>query len=132
MEIEQVAANLEKHEAICAERWKTIFNKIESMEKGAGDRFNGIEEQVSRVENILLGSAGFLIVTLAGIVISMVTIHQEKIMEMEYSKKDISKSPKVKAVLPEGYELYKKEDYGIQSVMDNMKFLYQKRKHING
>ena len=75
MEIEQVAANLEKHEAICAERWKTIFNKIETMEKGARDRFNGIEEQVSRVENILLGSAGFLIVTLAGVVISMITIH---------------------------------------------------------
>ena len=56
MEIEQVAANLEKHEAICAERWKTIFNKIETMEKGASDRFNGIEEQVSRVENILSGS----------------------------------------------------------------------------
>jgi hypothetical protein len=75
MEIDQVAANLEKHEAICAERWKTIFNKIETMEKGASNRFNGIEEQVSRVENILLGSAGFLIVTLAGVVISMITIH---------------------------------------------------------
>ena len=54
MEIEQVAANLEKHEAICAERWKTIFNKIVSMEKGASDRFNGIEEQVSRIETIFL------------------------------------------------------------------------------
>ena len=75
MEIKQVAANLEKHEAICAERWKTIFNKIETMEKGASNRFNGIEEQVSRVEDILLGSAGFLIVTLAGVVISMITIH---------------------------------------------------------
>lgn len=29
-------------------------------------------------------------------------------MEMEYSKKDISKSPKAKSVLPEGYELYEK------------------------
>ena len=74
MEIKEVAANLEKHEAICAERWKTIFNKIETMEKGASDRFNGIEEQVSRVENILLGSAGFLIVTLAGVVITMLSM----------------------------------------------------------
>jgi len=75
MEIEQVAANLEKHEAICAERWKTIFNKIETMEKGASDRFNGIEEQVSRIETILLGSAGFLIVTLVGIVVTMISVH---------------------------------------------------------
>ena len=66
---------ISKHEAICAERWKTIFNKIEAMEKGASDRFNGIEEQVSRIETILLGSAGFLIVTLASIVIGMITIH---------------------------------------------------------
>ena len=74
MEIKEVAANLEKHEAICAERWKTIFNKIETMAKGASDRFNGIEEQVSRVETILLGSAGFLIVTLAGVVITMLSM----------------------------------------------------------
>ena len=74
-EIEQVAANLEKHEAICAERWKTIFNKIESMEKGASDRFNGIEGQVSRIESILLGCAGFLLVSLIGIVTTMITMH---------------------------------------------------------
>ena len=74
MDIKEVAANLEKHEAICAERWKTIFNKIEAMEKGESGRINGIEEQVSRIETILLGTAGFLIVTLAGVVITMFTM----------------------------------------------------------
>ena len=73
--VEQVAAALDKHEAICAERWKTIFNKIETMEKGASERFNGIEGQVSRIETILLGCAGFLLVTLLGIVGTMFTIH---------------------------------------------------------
>ena len=75
MKIEQVAANLEKHEAICAERWKTIFNKIETMEKGASDRFNGIEGQVSRIESILLGCAGFLLVSLIGIISTMLSMH---------------------------------------------------------
>lgn len=74
-ETEQLAAALEKHEAVCAERWKTVFNNLESMEKGADKRFNGIEEQASRIETIILTSAGFLIVTLAGIVASMISIH---------------------------------------------------------
>ena len=33
MEIKEVAADLEKHEAICAERWKTAFNRFSDMEK---------------------------------------------------------------------------------------------------
>jgi|11BtaG_2_1085332.scaffolds.fasta_scaffold54164_1 hypothetical protein len=74
-EVEQLAAALEKHEAVCAERWKTVFNNLEGMEKGADKRFNGIEEQASRIETIILSCAGFLIVTLAGIVASMISMH---------------------------------------------------------
>jgi len=73
-EIEQVAAELAKHEAICAERWKTVFNNLQNMEKGADNRFNGIDDQVSRIETILLGCAGFLLMSLIGIVASMFTI----------------------------------------------------------
>jgi len=74
-DIEQVAAALEKHEAICAERWKTVFNNLQTMEKGAEKRFNGIDEQTSKIETIILSSAGFLIVTLAGIVGTMLSMH---------------------------------------------------------
>lgn len=74
-ETKQLAAALEKHEAVCAERWKTVFNNLESMERGADKRFNGIEEQASRIETIILTSAGTLIVTLAGIVASMISMH---------------------------------------------------------
>jgi hypothetical protein len=38
--VEAVAAELAKHEAICAERWKTIFNKIEDIEEESDNRFN--------------------------------------------------------------------------------------------
>ena len=51
MELNEVAANLEKHEAVCAERWKTAFNK-----------FADIEEQINRIETIMIGVAGTLIV----------------------------------------------------------------------
>ena len=31
MELNEVAANLDKHEAVCAERWKTAFNKFSDV-----------------------------------------------------------------------------------------------------
>ena len=51
MEVTEVAAELAKHEAVCAERWKTAFNK-----------FDGIEDQINRIETIMIGAAGTIIV----------------------------------------------------------------------
>ena len=51
MEVTEVAAELAKHEAVCAERWKTAFNK-----------FQGIEDQINRIETIMIGAAGSIIV----------------------------------------------------------------------
>jgi hypothetical protein len=51
MDLNEVAANLEKHEAVCAERWKTAFNK-----------FADVEQQIKRIETIMIGVAGTLIV----------------------------------------------------------------------
>ena len=72
---EGVAAELAKHEAICAERWKTIFNKIEDIESESDNRFNRIDEKTTRIESILIGCAGFLLVTLSGVVATMMTMH---------------------------------------------------------
>ena len=49
MELNEVAANLDKHEAVCAERWKTAFNK-----------FSDVETQINRIETIMIGVAGTL------------------------------------------------------------------------
>ena len=73
--VEAVAAELAKHEAICAERWKTIFNKIEDIENDSATRFNRIDRQTGRIETILIGFTGFLLVTLSGIVVTMITMH---------------------------------------------------------
>jgi hypothetical protein len=75
MDVNEVAAELAKHEAVCAERWKTIFNKIEAMEKGADGRFTGIDNQVSRIETILISVSGTLIVAGAGIIWTMFSMH---------------------------------------------------------
>lgn len=63
-EIEKVKMDLEKHEAICAERWKTAFN-----------RFDEMEESVKRIEQILIGGSGALLLFMAGLIVTLVTLH---------------------------------------------------------
>ena len=64
MDANEVAAELAKHEAVCAERWKTCFNK-----------FDDIETSVSRIETILISVSGTLIVAGAGIIWTMFAMH---------------------------------------------------------
>ena len=64
MNAEKVANDLAKHEAVCAERWKTAFN-----------RFDDLDENVKRIETILISAAGALIVGGAGLIITMWNIH---------------------------------------------------------
>jgi hypothetical protein len=56
--------DLEKHEAICAERWKTAFNT-----------FDDIEGSIRRIEQILIGGAGAIILFMAGLIVTLVTLH---------------------------------------------------------
>ena len=46
MDAEQVANDLAKHEAVCAERWKTAFN-----------RFDDLDDSVKRIETIMISAA---------------------------------------------------------------------------
>ena len=59
----EVKAKLDTHEAVCAERWKTAFNK-----------FSDVEQQINRIETIMIGVAGTLIlggITTIGTILSM-------------------------------------------------------------
>ena len=64
MDTEQVAADLAKHEAVCAERWKTAFN-----------RFDDMDNNINRIESILIDSAGSIIVGGVGILITIFFMH---------------------------------------------------------
>ena len=75
MDVNDVANALDKHEAVCAERWKTIFNKIENIEGESDNRFNRIDQKTTRIESILIGFTGFMLVTLSGVVVTMITMH---------------------------------------------------------
>lgn len=64
MDANEVAAELAKHEAVCAERWKTCFNK-----------FDDIEDQINRIETILITIAGTVIAAGGGIIWTMLSMH---------------------------------------------------------
>ena len=40
--IMEIDGRLTTHEAICAERWKTVFNQLEGIEKRSGKRFDDV------------------------------------------------------------------------------------------
>lgn len=75
LETEELAAELEKHEAICAERWKTVFNQLQDIEERSGKRFDGVESSITRIETILISVAGTIIVAGAGMIITMLSMH---------------------------------------------------------
>jgi len=64
MDAEKVASDLAKHEAVCAERWKTAFN-----------RFDDIDGSVKRLETILISASGGLIVGAATVIFTIWQMH---------------------------------------------------------
>ena len=64
MDAEQVANDLAKHEAVCAERWKTAFN-----------RFDDMDASIKRIETILISACGGIIVGAATVALTIWTMH---------------------------------------------------------
>ncbi len=64
MEADDVAADLAKHIAVDAERWKTAFK-----------RFDTIDAQIKRIETILISVAGTVIVGGVGVIWTILTMH---------------------------------------------------------
>jgi len=75
MNTEELASELEKHEAICAERWKTVFNQLKAIEERSAKRFDGVDSTITRIETILISVAGTVIVAGAGVILTMLSMH---------------------------------------------------------
>ena len=67
-EIMEVDARLTTHEAICAERWKTVFNQLEGIEKRSGKRFDDVGESITRLETILISAAAAGLLAACGLI----------------------------------------------------------------
>ena len=61
---------LSTHEAICAERWKTVFNQLEGIERRSGKRFDDVGDSITRLETILISAAGAGLLAAAGLIAS--------------------------------------------------------------
>ena len=64
MDVDDVAADLVIHVAVYAERWKTAFK-----------RFDTIDAQIARIETIMIGVAGTIIIGGAGVVWTIFSMH---------------------------------------------------------
>lgn len=63
--IYEAIRRLERHEAMCEERSKTIFNRLSAIEDG-----------LESINNTLLKGAGVLICGMAGLVVSLLFLLQ--------------------------------------------------------
>ena len=51
--IMEIDGRLTTHEAICAERWKTVFNQLEGIEKRSARRFDDVGDSITRLVTLL-------------------------------------------------------------------------------
>lgn len=60
-DLNELHTKFSTHEAQCEERWKTIFRRLE-----------GIEAKMDRLQFLLLGATGTVILFLGGIILKLV------------------------------------------------------------
>ncbi len=63
-DIVQLDKRLSSHEAMCEERWKTCFNRLEGLDSG-----------ISRIESILIAFVGGALVATLGLLGTMLSMH---------------------------------------------------------
>jgi len=65
---------LSTHEAICAERWKTVFHQLEGIEARSSRRFDEVDASVTRIETILISVAATGLLAGLGLLLSLFTM----------------------------------------------------------
>ena len=70
----QLDKRLSTHEAICAERWKTVFNQLEGIEARSSLRFDEVDTQVTRIETILISVAATGLIAGCGLLVSLLSM----------------------------------------------------------
>ena len=66
--IMEIDGRLTTHEAICAERWKTVFNQLEGIEQRSGERFDEVGDSITRLETILISAAAAGLLAACGLI----------------------------------------------------------------
>lgn len=59
-----------QHEAVCEERWKTIFNEVKEGKEESRERWLDLQSSISSLNKLVLSVGGAAIVFLMGVVVS--------------------------------------------------------------
>lgn len=67
---QQLKAAFEKHEAVCEERWKSMFNELRDYKDESRERNNEIRESVEALHSLVWRVGGAAILFLLGVLVS--------------------------------------------------------------
>jgi hypothetical protein len=58
------------HEAVCEERWKTIFNEVKNASEDSRIRYKEMQQSIDKLHKLVWTVGGALILFLAGLLAS--------------------------------------------------------------
>tara|TARA_R100001369_G_scaffold84657_1_gene117665 strand:+ start:648 stop:887 length:240 start_codon:yes stop_codon:yes gene_type:complete len=67
-----VANDLAKHEIQCTERWKTAFNRFDTLDNNILNVTLNLEQQAKETKNLLIGTIVFLATSFLSITLTIV------------------------------------------------------------
>jgi hypothetical protein len=71
--VDATKAQLEKHEEICALRYENIQLQLKNTSDSMDTQFRGSNSRLKRMETVMIGSAGSIILGMAGAVFALLT-----------------------------------------------------------
>lgn len=66
-EFQQLREDFIRHEAICEERWKTVFNEIREAKEEGRERWDEVRSYWAAIHRLIWAGGGALILFLAGL-----------------------------------------------------------------
>ena len=69
-ELQELVTDFRTHEAVCEERWKTIFNEVRDASQHSKERNKELKEALDKLHRLVWSVGGALILFLAGLVAS--------------------------------------------------------------
>tara|TARA_R110000744_G_scaffold71624_2_gene144411 strand:- start:138 stop:383 length:246 start_codon:yes stop_codon:yes gene_type:complete len=69
-----VANDLAKHEIQCTERWKTAFNRFDTLDNNILNVTLNIEQQAKETKNLLIGTIAFLATSFLSVILTIVSL----------------------------------------------------------
>lgn len=69
-ELHELVTDFRTHEAVCEERWKTIFNEVKDASSESKYRNSEMTKSIDKLHKLVLSVGGALILFLAGIIVS--------------------------------------------------------------